>query len=278
MAGYWKSKNKKLNIFNRNFLAITNGSLKYYYSFYLYVAFFIWFAFAMYWQNINRHSFSVSREQIEMFYQSNSSNNNNNFFAGYFLYFIALTIFNIWRWKFKKDKEPKVIETKDTIFEILPISLEHRVKGKFVSLSLMVASVFLAPYLILIFYKQIHPAMIGERGAIILIMIILIMMLTLETMSKYNNSLKNINKILTGSIVAMILIAAILGCLDSYNLLGNIVISIKVMILDSFVLNVIGNIYVSIFLGVVTAICFYYFNYTYILKGVREHGWKLEKK
>ena len=43
----------------------------------------------------------------------------------------------------------------------------------------------------------------------------------------------------------------------------------------SEVFTLIGNTYVGIILGILTLISFFYFNFTYVLKGIKNNKWQI---
>lgn len=230
----------------------------------------------MYWQTINSQDILLTREQIELLKSSNKGDY-MNFFSGFVVVAMVRRLVDIFKGKSKESEKGEKKIAKNSIYEILPISLEHRMKGSFIVLIVIIIAIFAVPFLIMIFYNPIHPAIIGQRGLIVLAMISLIAAIMIGNISAYNKGFKKSSKLVGKCLIAILYIFAIQLVFYEFNLFSDILIPIKITLLDNLVVNFIGNRYVSIIIGVITVVCIYCFNYRYILKGVREHGWILEE-
>lgn len=162
---------------------------------------------------------------------------------------------------------------KNSIFEIIPLKNEECIRARFIYLNIVVCSIlgcFLITYLL-----NFSPQLNGVRGIIAIFVVITLANTTFVNLSMYNAKLKKIemmfSKFRKSYFIGCILLGAILVIDKSESIVSKIIVDICFSDIAIF----LGNDYISLILVVATIIVFWYFNYKYILDGIKNKRWKI---
>ena len=101
-----------------------------------------------------------------------------------------------------------------------------------------------------------------------MLIIYLVVWATIRTISKYHEKYKILSKILGGIFIVLLLFNLLIGIVGSWEDM------LKILYINE-VFTLIGNIYVGIILGILTLIGFYYFNFMYVIKGIKDNRWQI---
>jgi len=164
----------------------------------------------------------------------------------------------------KNNKMDKEVEA---IISILPVENEERILGRLINSGSMLYMLII-PYITMYIFTPSVTQRIGIRGGVTLIIIYLLVWSTIRNISKYNKKYKILNKPLGILFIIIFYLPFGIGFMaplkDIFEYLYNS---------EAFI--IIGNTYVGIILGIVTLMGFYYFNFTYVLKGIKNNRWQI---
>jgi len=164
-------------------------------------------------------------------------------------------------------KNNKIDQEVEAIISILPVENEERILGRLINSGFMLYMLII-PYIIMYIFTPSVTQWIGVRGGITLIIIYLLLWSTIRNISKYNKKYKILNRPLGISFIIILFLHFGIGfAVPVKDIFEYLYTS------DAFI--IIGNTYVGIILGIVTLMGFYYFNFTYVLKGIKNNRWQI---
>jgi hypothetical protein len=164
-------------------------------------------------------------------------------------------------------KNNKVDEEVEQIISILPIIKEELILGRLINSGFILYTLII-PYITMYIFTPSVTQMIGVRGGLTLLIIYLVVWATIRTISKYHEKYKILSKILGGIFIILLLLNVFMGIVFPWQDM------LKTLYVNEF-FTLIGNTYVGIILGILTLIGFYYFNFRYILKGIKNNRWQI---
>lgn len=164
-------------------------------------------------------------------------------------------------------KNNKVDDEVEQIISILPIIKEELILGRLINSGFIVYTIII-PFITMYIFTPSVPQMIGIRGGLTLLIIYLVLWATIRTISKYHEKYKILSKILGGIFIVLVSLNLFMSIVGSWDDL------LKTLYINE-VFTLIGNTYVGIILGILTLIGFYYFNFTYVIKGIKDNRWQI---
>lgn len=166
-----------------------------------------------------------------------------------------------------KGENNKIDKEVEQIISILPVKNEERILGRLINSGFMLYMLII-PYIAMYIFTPSVTQRIGVRGGVTLITIYLLVWSTIRNISKYNKKYKILNRPLGISFIIIFFLHLAVGILDPLK-------DIFEYLYTSETFIIIGNTYLGIILEMVILIGFYYFNFTYILKGIKNNKWQM---
>jgi len=186
----------------------------------------------------------------------------SNLFIMYMFSMPSMIIFNT-----VKSKNNKIDKEVEQIVLILPIKKEDLFLGRLINSGLIIFMMII-PYITMYLFTPSVIENIALRGVLTLLSIYLVVWAIIRIISKYNEKYKILSQILGITFIALVVFNYLIGRVGSGAAMLKNLYNSEVFIL-------MGNTYVGIILGILTLVCFYYFNFTYVLRGIKNNRWQI---
>jgi len=164
-------------------------------------------------------------------------------------------------------KNNKTFTEIEQIISILPVNKKERISGRLFN-SGFILYMMIIPYITMYIFAPSVTQWIGVRGGLTLLIVYVVVWSTIRNISKYNKKYKILSRILGIIFVALFL-------LNFFSIMWDSWTDIIVYLYANKISMIIGNTYVGIIVGVLTLIFFYYFNFKYVLKGIKNNRWQI---
>jgi len=165
-------------------------------------------------------------------------------------------------------KNNKIDKAVEQIVAILPVNKKERILGRLFN-SGLILYMMIIPYIIMYIFTPSISQGVGVRGGLTLLIVYIVVWSTIRNISKYNKKYKIVSRILGIIFVALFLLNYSACMVDSWR-------DIRMYLYSNKISMIIGNTNVGILLGIATLIMFYYFNFIYVTKGIKNNRWQIQ--
>ncbi|MGL4773919.1 MAG: hypothetical protein ACRC2K_10170 [Clostridium sp.] len=204
----------------------------------------------------------------------------------FLLFFISAMIFaNSYTYKESHVIHPQ-FKSVDTMMSFLPINKDEIPRKASANRVVNGIPMFIFMSIVILIGNS-RGEIVGVRGIIVTISILILVIFTMEHINLYTQRFwkkkvkekvefqEKKKESFIGGVIRIMIWCACFDAMTSTGIFDGFSINFHSAITTFLPFQILGNKIVGIVLLVVSIIGFYYFNYTYILKGVKEEGWKL---
>jgi len=158
---------------------------------------------------------------------------------------------------------------RNSLLEILPLKKEDCIKGRFIYI--LSLNIPLIIFYIWMYSNTLNPLLLGLRGVNIIIILMFLFSSSISNVTYFTNNriLRSITKVINISFI-LLFVASIFALNEKISILFDDFI---IFIISGEFTRIIGKFYVGIILGIGALVALYFFNYKYILNGIKGKRW-----